>query len=298
MGGDLAQNAFQLFTGAVQPWTTLGPTLGWTFTASGVPGHPDVRGFFGDATLLRKLYYVTDGSEFDGSELNIVGWDWPAPGTLPANAVGIGHNGLLNWQAYTVAAARSAPPNPPRLFLGSEDNAAICSDNWGNRGRTFYSNADVASIVVHPIAHNVAYMLTTQQQNGYFKATTNADAPSGCQSAVWSCPSGSPLCTRSPFNLHTNMLAVDPLANHEQVLAVGAPGVWLSTDGGVTAASVPGKFSSPVTSVYIDGDGFAYAGRSPRRDRRGIRRGLALRHGVAREHGADTNRPGGATLPG
>jgi len=253
----------QLLLGTVVAYQTT--NLGGSWSAMDLPTvHPDTRAIFAQTYEEGRLGYVwtaTDGA-MSGSYGNITRWDW-TPGNAPSSGAVISYKGLRVWQPYYVAATAQSPrQETPRLFVGSQDNAGLCSDDDGATWTTAGAPSglgcgDYNSLVFAPSNPNRAYARTCGV--GVVR-TDNAASAAACANVVWTELTPSP--GLYPPNLWVRaMTAVHP-TDPDRVYFARARDVAISSDGGATlaiSAEFPGGGAQPV-SLYVDAEGNIYAG--------------------------------------
>ncbi len=133
----------QLLVGNVDAWQATsygGPWTDFTMWSGSGQQHPDTREFYWD-NGLGSLWASTDGT-FAGPYANIVRWTWSI-GTVPSSPVTIptaaptNTNGLPVWQPYVLTPLAASNASGVRLYLGAQDNGALCSDDRGVSWNTF-----------------------------------------------------------------------------------------------------------------------------------------------------------------
>jgi hypothetical protein len=252
----------QLFLGTVEPYQTT--DLGSSWSAMHLANaHPDTRAIFAQTYEGGKRGYVwtaTDGV-ISGSYANITRWSW-TPGNTPSGGTAVSIQGLRVWQPYYVAVASQSSRQVPRLFIGSQDNDALCSDDDGATWTTNGSPpslgcGDFPSLVFAPSNPDRAY---SRSCGAGVARTDNAVSAASCDKVVWTAltPSGGPslphLWTRA-------MTAVHP-TDPDRVYFARLRDVAISNDGGASltiSAPFPGDGAEPV-SLYVDAGGNIYAG--------------------------------------
>ena len=252
----------QLFLGTVVAYQTT--NLGGSWTDVHLANeHPDTRTIYaktcgGGAT--GHLWTATDGT-ISGTYANLTRWNW-TPGTAPSGGVEVSYAGLRVWQPDDVAVAPRAPQQTVRLFVGSQDNAGLCSDDdgatWTDAGAPPGLGCDdYNSLVFAPSNRNRAY---ARSCSAGVVRTDNAVSAASCADVVWTAltPTAGPF----PPALWTRaMTAVHP-TNPDRVYFTRPRDVAISPDGGsslTVSAPVPGDGAEPI-SLYVDAAGAIYAG--------------------------------------
>jgi hypothetical protein len=223
--------------------------------------HPDVRAFYW-ATYPSggRLWLTTDGSAESGTYANLTRWSF-TPGSAPTGGTTVGVHGIEAWQAYFVAATGSHGGARRRIFVGSVDNGALCSDDGGAHWTTAGAPpgngcGDFASLVFAPSNPNRAYVRTCSSTA--FARSDNAWSAPSCSAVTWT--SLSPAGGHYTPALWTRaMSAVDP-GNPNRVVFARLLEVAVSADGGSTWTNhaLPGG-AQPV-SVYVENGGAILAG--------------------------------------
>lgn len=264
-------------------WTELAPT--GSVPVQGRVGdiHPDVRAFDQRAysnPARSYLWQTTDGGlpkEVGRRDTAVlVRWDWKLGDARPTSPRWIDFQGLSTWQAFWARAVRTAAGGV-RLFAGSMDNGAICSDdggkNWSRRGAPAgqpYSGSASGDLYS-------AHFASSDPNRGYSRSgasevlerTSNAARAARCADVRWEAspqppPSGSiqvpsPIPAENSDLLGPNSLAVHPRDPARVYLASGDR-LWISDDGWNTArVSLLPKNAHPIT-IFADAAGELYAG--------------------------------------
>jgi hypothetical protein len=247
------------------------PDLGVHWNHFSVPNeHPDVRGVYADASA-RKLFTVTDGS-MEGSYANVTRWNW-TPGSPPSAGVNLGHSGLKVWQTYfagVVPSSAGARADARRVFVGSQDNASLCSDSLGLSAWTTSGappgggSGDQFAFASAPSDANRAYGWSGETVT--FAMSSNAGSAANCAAVVWkqitptNTPAGKQLVPPVFWSHHA--VAVHPTSRDRLYFA------FLLDMGEVANASIP----APVvvhhalpnnynpTAIYVDASGAIYVG--------------------------------------
>ncbi len=182
----------ELFHGNVLPHHTLDPSTVWETLTGGVP-HPDVRGIYPDPNA-GYVWMTTDGAVNSGLYGNVMRWPWtPGSPIAPGTGVNMGHAGLTVWQAYYAGVVESSKSGEPsrRVFLGSQDNAAVCSDTlgvgagaWTDQGAPpGGGSGDLFAIQFSRTYPNVAY--ARSQAGETFDVTYTAGSAPNCRGVLW-----------------------------------------------------------------------------------------------------------------
>lgn len=226
------------------------------------PGmHPDVRTIARGLDDVEYLLLGADGSDGEGTAVNLSLWPLPRTG-LPGPGSAVGTEGMRTWQTYVVAVTgENVLRLHRRLFAGSQDNSALCSDDggltWTARGAPLSAGCgDFPSIVVAPSDRNRVYARTCASTG--FARSDNAATALRCEDVEWRVIE--PMVGHYATNLWTSrMTAVDP-RNPDRVVFARNWEVGISTDGGEMWAlrTLPGR-AEPV-SVLIDRGGAIYVG--------------------------------------
>jgi hypothetical protein len=252
----------QLFLGTVVSYQTT--DLGGTWSSFAVPNeHVDTRAVFWHTYDPSHSYLWTanDGA-LSGSYANITRWNWVL-GSAPSGGTEISYAGLRVWQPYYVAVtSQHTLQGRPRIFLGSQDNGGVCSDDrgatWGEAGAPpSMGCGDYNSLVFAPSNPNRAYARTCSTS---VARTDNAVSARLCNDVVWTevAPAAG---VYSPALWTRAMTAVHP-TDPDRVYFARSRDVAISTDAGNTltpSAPFPGDGAQPV-SVYVDAAGNIYAG--------------------------------------
>jgi hypothetical protein len=245
--------------------------LGVHWTQFAVPSeHPDVRGIFADAALHR-IWTSTDGS-MDGGYANVTRWNWN-PGSAPGGGANLGHNGLSVWQDYyagVVPIAGGTGRGARRVFVGSQDNAGLCSDTLGLGGWTTAGvppnggAGDMFAFAFAPSDGNRAYALSNQTVS--FAMTSNAGFAATCAAVVWKevTPTNSPAGKQlvPPMFWSRHAIAVHP-TNRDRVyfafmVDIGEIANASLATPVVVHHSLPNNYNP--TAIYVDASGAIYAG--------------------------------------
>lgn len=259
----------EMFHGNVWSVHTLDFVNWYPFKLSGQ--HADTRGIYFDQ-VAKKVWTVTDGAGPDGKLANITRWDW-IPGSKPTNGVNLGHGRLRVWQAYYAGVVATQNPNKPRrVFLGSMDNHAICSDtlgaSWTHKGAPPTGGVgDLFAIQFAPSNPNRAYARSAS--GSAFMRTTNAGSALTCADVVWeeiTFPNQSEL--NPPRYWSRNTIAIHPTDPEQLYLALLKDVAVIKNAGGpsptVTHLTIPvttpGDPPIQPTAVYVDSGGTIYVG--------------------------------------
>ena len=243
-------------------WPYVSNDWGDTWTIFNYPGmHPDFRSFYwGSFAGNSYLWSTTDGSSESGTYTNISRWNF-IPGSTPNAGTPVGINGLKVWQTYFMAVTGMAGGARKRIFLGSQDNGCLVSDDggitWTSAGAPPGNGClDYASLVFAPNNPDRAYARTcdglsfVRSDNAFTAATSNL--------VTWttiSPPSGNYL----PLIWTNAMTAIDP-TNADRICIARNINVGISVNAGANWDThiLPGN-ANPV-SVYIDSDHAIYVG--------------------------------------
>jgi hypothetical protein len=258
-----------LFQGNVLAYHSKDLGLNWG-TPHGTPfklplDHADVRAIYIDPALA-KLWTVTDGGGPDGALYNLTRWSW-TPGSAPANGVGFKVKRLPAWQVYYAAVV---PPTlaaalTRRVFIGTQDNAGLCSDDTGLHWTTAgaptgggaVQSGDHYSVKFAPSSPNRAYMRTNAGDT--FQRTSNAQAAAACADVQWQTIQLN--VTDPPRYVTRNMTAVHPL-DPDWVAFARLFKIGVSKTGGTSFVTPPSTLPNGAlpTVVLIDALGVLYAG--------------------------------------
>jgi hypothetical protein len=252
----------QLFLGTVVTYQTT--DLGSTWSSLAVPyEHADTRAVFWHTYDPSHSYLWTanDGAG-PGYLVNMTRWNWVL-GSAPSGGTAVSYAGLRVWQPYYVAVtAQHTLQGRPRIFLGTQDNDGVCSDDrgatWGEAGAPpSMGCGDYGSLVFAPSNPNRAYARTCSAS---VARTDNAVSARLCNDVVWT--EVDPAVGVYPPALWTRaMTAVHP-TDPDRVYFARVRDVAISTDAGNTltpSVEFPGGGAQPV-SVYVDAAGDIYAG--------------------------------------
>jgi hypothetical protein len=177
------------------------------------------------------------------------------PGGAPTGGTTVGVDGLHVWQPYFMAATATPGAARRRVFLGSLDNGALCSDdgglNWTTAGTPPGGGCgDYMSLVFAPGRPDRAYARTCSSTS--IARSDNAWSAATCAGVAWTSlsPPGGPY---APQLWTRAMSAVDP-ADPERVAFARNVNVGLSTDGGATFSThaLPGG-AQPVSVAFLAG---------------------------------------------
>jgi hypothetical protein len=258
----------ELFEGNVVASHSADFGVNWTLFQA-PSQHPDTRGIYSD-TALGKVWTVTDGSE-SGNYANVTRWNW-TPGNAPTGGIDLGHSGLTVWQAYFagVVPTTAGPASARRVFLGSQDNASLCSDSLGQpqpptsrlQGWTASgappggSSGDQFAFQLAPSDPNRAYAWSGETQT--FARTLNAASAVNCAAVSWAVvtPTHNPPNKElvPPIHWSRHAMAVSPADPNRLYFALsndigesvnaGSPNVL------VTHHPLVGNYNS--TAIYVD----------------------------------------------
>ena len=175
----------ELFHGNKYPFHTL--NLGSTWNDFQLFGsHVDHRGIYIDPSS-ELVYTVNDGAGPFGAQHNITKWDWSI-GSAPSNGRALAHTGLKVWQVYFAGLVPPASQSSPRrVYLGSQDNHAVCSDNGGvswtaDGGSVPVCGGDCFAMQFAPSEPNRVYMF----DNGTtFFRSDDVRTASSCGDVTW-----------------------------------------------------------------------------------------------------------------
>ncbi|MBI4516266.1 MAG: hypothetical protein HY699_10685 [Deltaproteobacteria bacterium] len=252
--------ANQLFLGTVVAYQTTDLGNSWSELHL-LNAHPDTRAITPQTYEGggRGFVWTTTDGAMTGAYANITRWDW-TPGTAATGAVAISYQGLRVWQPYYIAV--TGGQSPPRVFLGSHDNAGLCSDDLGaswttNGTPSSLGCGDYASLVFAPSNPDRAYARTCSPG---FARSNNASSAAACAGVSWTevAPAGGPY---PPALWTRGMTAVHP-RDPDRVYFARARDVATSADAGDTltiSAPFPGDGAEPIT-LYVDTAGYIYAG--------------------------------------
>jgi len=140
----------QLFANNLLPEQTTNLGSSWSdFWTSNL--HADTRAVYLDSSR-GYLWAATDGAGNNGAEYNLARWSWSinnAP-TSPTNVPVTGNSGLPIWQPYYVVETPSGTSSV-RLFMGSQDNNGLCSDdrgvNWTTSGASMFFGDEISMVI-------------------------------------------------------------------------------------------------------------------------------------------------------
>lgn len=222
--------------------------------------HPDVRAFHWATYPSGGFLWATTDGTMSGTYANISRWNF-TPGSAPSGGTTVGVSGLKVWQPYVVAATGVSGGSKRRVFLGSLDNGALCSDDSGVTWTTAgippgNGCVDYPSIVFAPSNAERAFARTCSS-TGFARSDNALSAPS-CSGVTWTnlTPSAGHY---TPALWTAAMTAVHP-TNPDRVYFARSQELGLSVDGGSnwTMQTLPDE-ARPV-SVYVDAFGAIYVG--------------------------------------
>lgn len=259
------------------------PDLGATWrrfydlpVTSAVQAHPDIRSFawYTLAAGGRGFVWSTsDGSGEYNGHAAITRWDW-TPGTGPSNGVAVGHRGIASSTLYSVESTRARSSGSVRLFAGSHDNGATCSDDrgvtWTYNGAPHgntpsgYFCGDIYSIVAAPSDPNRVYSRNCDP--GSFQRSDNAMSAPTCADVRWT-----PISLRTGVPGEVDGAGIESSLDVNSVIAVHPTDanfvvfanyqyVAISHDGSSFSNSAPLPPQATVMCVAIDSTGAIYAG--------------------------------------
>ena len=237
--------------------------------------HPDIRSlawYLPPGGGAGWVWSGSDGSLAANTHAAIMRFDW-TPGATPSNGQAVSHSGITSSTLYSVEpAARTG--GPARLFAGSHDNGATCSDDRGATWRmtgapqglnpSGFGCFDIYSIVFAPSDPNRGYSRSCNA--GSFERTDNAASAATCADVVWTSVS---LQTGAPGTVTgagiyswvdvNSVIAVDP-TNADRVVFTNPPYVAISDDGTTFRNSTALPGNAVAICVAIDASHAIYAG--------------------------------------
>jgi hypothetical protein len=242
----------QILSGKVLSDSSL--DLGNTWTNFAVTNqHPDTRALT-LAPALSRLYTTTDGANNDNVYANITRWNWSA-GVTPSSGVNMGTAGLGVWQTYYAGVIpRSSTSSPTRVFLGAQDNGALCSDNggstWTTAGVPSGTCGDHFTIQYAPSNPSRAYDRNCSLS---FQRSDNARSASSCSGVTWT--SVTPTGYSNPIYWSRNSIAVHN-SDQNKVYFAFSSNVGFSTDGGNTFTTKNLTGNARPISLFWDATSF------------------------------------------
>jgi hypothetical protein len=272
--GNIGGSLTEMFHGnaAAKHTNSLGDGVnGWTTFYEPLE-HPDTRAI-ALVPAQNRVYTVNDGAGADGSQWNIVRWNWQAgPGTPPSAPAQVPHTGLRAWQAFYAGVAPPASPSDPtrRVFVGSMDNGSVCSSDlgahWTKTGSPGGGGGDEISIAFAPAPSGRAY---ARNNSSVFHRTDNYRA-AYCQEVMWSpvqprTPEGEALSLIPPNPWSRNNIAIHPsFPNNVYFLRTQPDSVLASTDGGehATSSTTGLPAGHALTAIHADAAGVYVGTRS------------------------------------
>jgi hypothetical protein len=250
-------------------WAARSADFGVHWSNFSLPNnHADTRSIYADADAGRV--WTSDDGAGSGGNANITRWNW-TPGNAPSGGVDLGYNGLKVWQLYyaAVVPVPSGGANGRRVFLGAEDNGALCSDSLGASWTTNgtppgFGSGDYPFFQSAPSDPNRAY--SWDNQTVQFGRSVNASSAGSCAAVSWvgvtpaHSPAGGQLVAPSYWSYHA--MAVHPTNPNELIFALSRE-VGVTTNAGdptplVTHRPLPNAYSPTV--VQVDAGGNIYVG--------------------------------------
>jgi hypothetical protein len=250
--------ANQLFLGCLLPFYSNDFGATWVqFTAPADYVHPDIASFYWASYPSGSyLWLTTDGYSnlSTGAVGSIVRYNFTS-GSTPTFNSHVGLNGLKTWQAYYIEALYKKPLGR-RLFIGSQDNFCLMSNNnginWQMGGAATAADGYYMSIA------KTTYDGYAYKDNSPYCVEKTSDAAS-ITNPTWSYIPAFPT-TSNPVLSSRHAISIDP-TNAQRFCTIDCQRIKLTTDGGAsvnTLALLPGN-ANP-TCVFLDTDGFIYVG--------------------------------------
>ena len=247
----------QLLLGAFEPFVSNDWGNTWiNFTIHDI--HSDTRAFYwGSYQDGNFLWATTDGAHELGTMGNIVRWNFN-PGSSPSIGEFSPINGLKVWQCYFMAATGIRNGPRKRIFLGSQDNGLLVSDDegvsWTTDGLPYLGTGDRPSLVFAPSNPDRGYGRSNDEE---FVRYDSAYTPTLSRDIKWTILPGAG--GGLPVIWTNAMTSVDP-RNPDRVCFAFSTKVAISINAGRNwnKYSLPGN-ASPIC-VHLDTDGSVYAG--------------------------------------